>query len=61
MINVDKLTYAGNPLSLADLASRFPQRYVFRKADICDRAAMGADCAISRVQNFVGSRRIDVG
>jgi dTDP-glucose 4,6-dehydratase len=40
VVNVDKLTYAGNPESLADLAGRFPRRYVFVQADIGDPAAM---------------------
>jgi len=35
VINVDALTYAGNPLSLAGIAERFPKRYVFFKEDIC--------------------------
>ncbi len=38
--NVDKLTYAGNPANLADVASN--PNYRFVKADICDKAAMGA-------------------
>ncbi len=36
--NVDKLTYAGNPANLADLA--LDPRYRFVQADICDKAAM---------------------
>ncbi|HRU29491.1 MAG TPA: dTDP-glucose 4,6-dehydratase [Treponema sp.] len=44
VINVDALTYAGNPESLSDLAERFGSgpapRYVFVKADIRDRSAM---------------------
>ncbi len=36
IINVDKLTYAGNPENLADIASDYPARYIFQKADICD-------------------------
>jgi dTDP-glucose 4,6-dehydratase len=36
--NVDKLTYAGNPANLADLASN--PRYRFVHADICDKAKM---------------------
>ncbi len=35
IINVDKLTYAGNPENLAETARRFGQRYVFEKVDIC--------------------------
>ena len=34
MINVDKLTYAGNLDSLSDIAES--QRYVFEEVDICD-------------------------
>lgn len=35
VINVDKLTYAGNLESLQDIASN--SRYVFEEVDICDR------------------------
>jgi len=38
VINLDKLTYAGNLNSLADIQSS--PRYVFEQADICDRAAL---------------------
>ncbi|MDD2240511.1 MAG: dTDP-glucose 4,6-dehydratase [Kiritimatiellae bacterium] len=40
IINFDKLTYAGNPLSLLDLAETVGDRYVFIKADICDAAVV---------------------
>ena len=40
VLNVDKLTYAGNLESLADLASH--PRHVFSRTDICDRAALDA-------------------
>ncbi len=36
IINVDKLTYAGNPENLADIASDYKERYIFQKVDICD-------------------------
>lgn len=39
VINVDKLTYAGNLESLQDIAS--DSRYVFEKVDICDRNELG--------------------
>ncbi len=39
--NVDSLTYAGNPLNLADLAENKPEQYQFVKADIRDRNALG--------------------
>ena len=38
VVNLDKLTYAANPASLADLADN--PRYVFERADICDGAAL---------------------
>ena len=34
IVNLDKLTYAGNPQNLADLADH--RRYVFVRGDICD-------------------------
>jgi dTDP-glucose 4,6-dehydratase len=40
VINVDKLTYAGNLESLADVSG--DQRYAFAQVDICDRAALEA-------------------
>jgi dTDP-glucose 4,6-dehydratase len=40
IINVDKLTYAGNPENLIDIEENFPGRYVFKKVDICDREDM---------------------
>lgn len=40
VLNIDKLTYAGNPGSLADLESH--PNYRFLRADICDPAAMSA-------------------
>jgi dTDP-glucose 4,6-dehydratase len=41
IINVDKLTYAGNPENLSGLAERYGDRYVFVRADICDLEAIG--------------------
>ena len=38
IVNIDKLTYAGNLESLADLGD--PKRHVFSRTDICDRAAL---------------------
>jgi dTDP-glucose 4,6-dehydratase len=40
IVNVDALTYAGNPENLAGVAERHPGRYVFRKADICDAGTL---------------------
>ena len=36
IINVDKLTYAGNPENLNEITSTYPNRYKFYKNDICD-------------------------
>lgn len=38
VLNIDKLTYAGNPTSLSDLEDE--PAYRFLKADICDSSAM---------------------
>ena len=38
VVNVDKLTYAGNLESLAEVSDS--ERYIFEHADICDAAAM---------------------
>lgn len=35
IINVDSLTYAGNPENLSDVESRFANRYIFIREDIC--------------------------
>jgi dTDP-glucose 4,6-dehydratase len=40
VVNIDKLTYAGNLESLADLTD--PGRHVFSRTDICDRTALDA-------------------
>ncbi|MCC5870511.1 MAG: dTDP-glucose 4,6-dehydratase [Gammaproteobacteria bacterium] len=40
VINLDKLTYAGNPESLADLATS--ANYAFEQVDICDAKALQA-------------------
>lgn len=40
IINVDKLTYAGNPDNLTDIQSKFSDRYIFEKKDICDQKGL---------------------
>jgi dTDP-glucose 4,6-dehydratase len=40
VLNVDKLTYAANPASLRPIENH--PHYSFRRADICDRAAIAA-------------------
>jgi dTDP-glucose 4,6-dehydratase len=40
IVNVDSLTYAGNPENLRDIEEEFSKEYVFVKADICDQETM---------------------
>jgi len=58
----DKLTYAGNPQNLADLAPRFGDRYAFVQGDIADAAAAGAAFGsfdIDTVVNFAAATHVD--
>ena len=62
IINVDKLTYAGNPDNLADIEKSNPERYVFIKADICDPDAMShafKSYKIDVVCNFAAESHVD--
>jgi len=40
IINVDKLTYAGNPENVMEIEKMYPERYIFERADICDFSLM---------------------
>ncbi|KAA0258994.1 dTDP-glucose 4,6-dehydratase [Deferribacter autotrophicus] len=40
IINIDKLTYAGRKENLIDIETNFKERYIFKKLDICDFAAL---------------------
>ncbi len=62
IINVDKLTYAGNPESLADVADRFSGRYFFEKVDICDAKGIGRvfnEYGIDTVAHFAAESHVD--
>ena len=62
VINVDLLTYAGNPENVSDIAKDFPERYVFVKADICDTAHMSRifdAYAIDTVCHFAAESHVD--
>ena len=37
VINIDKLTYAGNLANLADVEKNYPERYLFIKGDIAEK------------------------
>ena len=60
IINLDALTYAGNPENLADIADR--QNYTFVKADITDADAVNAvfkENEIDRVVHFAAESHVD--
>lgn len=60
LVNLDKLTYAGNPANLADLAS--DPRYVFAHGDIGDEALVAkllAEHDIDAVVNFAAESHVD--
>jgi dTDP-glucose 4,6-dehydratase len=42
IINIDNLTYAGNPENLSDIETLYTQRYIFVNANICDANAVNA-------------------
>src|SRR5471032_564989 len=60
LVNLDALTYAGNPANLADLAG--DPRYVFAHGDIGDTdlvSSLLADHAIDAVVNFAAESHVD--
>jgi dTDP-glucose 4,6-dehydratase len=60
LVNLDLLTYAGNPANLADLAS--DPRYVFQKGDIGDEALVSkllVDHHIVAILNFAAESHVD--
>lgn len=62
IINVDKLTYAGNPESLADVAKQFSDRYVFERVDICDAKEIDRvfnEYGIDTVAHFAAESHVD--
>jgi dTDP-glucose 4,6-dehydratase len=62
IINVDVLTYAGNPQSLKDVQQEFPERYQLIQADICDTERMKqvfAENEIDAVCHFAAESHVD--
>ena len=60
LVNLDLLTYAGNPANLADLAS--DPRYVFQKGDIGDEALVArllGEHDIDAIVNFAAESHVD--
>lgn len=62
IVNLDKLTYAGNPENLVGLEEIFPGRYIFIKADICSMDAIEPlfrDYKIDTVCHFAAESHVD--
>lgn len=62
IINADKLTYAGNPENLADIAEQFPDRYLFEQVDICDAENIDRifnQYAVDTVAHFAAESHVD--
>jgi dTDP-glucose 4,6-dehydratase len=60
LVNLDKLTYAGNPANLAELEK--DPRYVFARGDIGDEALVSnllSEHAIDAVLNFAAESHVD--
>lgn len=60
VINVDKLTYAGNPENLQDIEDR--SNYTFVKADICDKEAIRKvfrENTVDYVVHFAAESHVD--
>jgi dTDP-glucose 4,6-dehydratase len=62
IVNIDALTYAGNPDNLADISEIYPGRYAFERADICDADAMDAmvrKYGVDAVCHFAAESHVD--
>src|SRR6056297_2791424 len=60
IINLDKLTYAGNPANLEDVAD--DERYTFVRADICNAATVEklfSEKEIDTVVHFAAESHVD--
>ena len=58
VVNLDKLTYAGNPANLADL-ERDP-RYTFVQGDVCDGKIVRDACrGVDAIVNFAAESHVD--
>ena len=62
IINVDKLTYAGNPENLKNVEETYHNNYIFYKADICDFDAIDKITIKENVDyiiNFAAESHVD--
>jgi dTDP-glucose 4,6-dehydratase len=62
IINVDTLTYAGNPENLSEIERSYPDRYCFERADICDFDAMDdlfSRYEVDAISHFAAESHVD--
>jgi len=62
IINIDKLTYAGNPENLKEIENKFPNEYKFYKNDICDFATIDKIIIkeeVDYIVNFAAESHVD--
>jgi dTDP-glucose 4,6-dehydratase len=60
VVNLDKLTYAGNPRNLSELEG--DPRYTFLRGDICDAPMVGkalADQGVDQIVHFAAETHVD--
>ncbi len=53
IINIDKLTYAGNPENLIGINENYPNNYKFYKIDICDFDSVSRIVDKEKVEYFI--------
>jgi dTDP-glucose 4,6-dehydratase len=60
VVNLDLLTYAGNPENLADVEADYPDRYRFVQGDVCDGPlVLGLLAAAEAVVHFAAESHVD--
>ena len=62
IINIDKLSYAGNLDNLGDIPEKHPERYKFMQEDICDSSKMHSileSNLIDSIINFAAETHVD--
>lgn len=62
IINIDKITYAGNPTNLAEIEKQYHERYFFVRADISDEDKLNQifdDFEIDTICHFAAESHVD--
>ena len=62
IVNIDKLTYAGNPENLSDIKDTLPKRYEFIQGDICDQDLLNHifdEFQIDSICHFAAESHVD--